>query len=142
MFWKVSILTLVSVLAFSGYQLVVGVDIDGHVFPYVGISASFEGLSMKFSTGFTYDQGIALMPKLEIDFPIGDLRFGGALSSIIVFPSPGFEEVLILAGVKGGYVFSEPVYIELSGYVYSILPVGASERFGIVPFASLESRIP
>ena len=142
MFWKISILTLISVLAFSGYQFIIGVDINGHVFPYVGISASFESFSLKFSTGFTYDQGIALMPKLEIDFPIGDFRFGGALSSIVVFPSPGFEKVLILAGMKGGYVFSKPVYIELSGYIYSILPVSASERFGVVPFASLESRIP
>ena len=142
MLWKVLILTLVSILAFSGYQFIIGMDIDGHFFPYVGISAGFESFSVEFSAGFTYDQGIVFMPKFEIDFPIGDFRFGGAMSSIIVFPSPGFEKMLILAGVKGGYVFTDPLYIELSGYIYSILPVSAGERFGIVPFAALESRIP
>ena len=128
---------------FSTPYVFAGVDVDGHVFPFVGMGMKAGDGYLNVSLGITWDEGTwALMTKSDYFFMAQGIEYGGSLAVISAFPeglklSP--DNFLFLVGGRLGYVFKTMgIDLDLSANLYFTLPFGATTRFsGPIPFLSL-----
>ena len=148
---KIGVLVLIALLTaslFSAPYIFAGLDIDGHIFPFVGMGMKAGDGYFNFSLGITYDEGAwAFITKSEYFFITWGVEYGGSFAVISAFPglgeAAGFnvgpDNFLFLMGGKLGYVIrTMGVDLDLSANLYFTLPFGATTKItGPIPFFSL-----
>ncbi len=136
---------MIAVLSMGAPYFFIGLDIYGHIFPFVGIGTKAGDGFFNFSLGTTYAEGAwALMTKAEYYWTYSGFEYGLAFSTIAAFPQEGevsgasidSENFLFLAGGKLGYVINVMGFdLDFGANFYVTLPFGATnELSGPIPF--------
>ncbi len=132
----VSILLLSSVV-FCGFFAIFGVDITGHVFPFVGVGYSLESENFVATFGLTYDfknPTWIFANSLRYFHEFSNVKLGMNLTAIFAD-----RKILYLVGPEVGYSFDLDFgKIYLGGRAMMTLPFGAVDEIkGPVPVIDL-----
>ena len=144
---KIFIFLLSMSIAFAAPYFFAGVDVTGHVFPYLGIGMDTGNGFLNFLLGVTNSEGVwAFETKTEYVFYFYGVGIGGAFNVITALDvtqegpfTIGPDNFLLLLGPRLSYSLSlGPVDIEAAAETLFTLPIGSTETVkGPVPFVSL-----
>ncbi len=144
---KVLIFLLTMSVALATPYFFAGVDITGHIFPYIGLGMNTGNGFLNFLLGVTNSEGVwAFETKTEYVFYFHSVGIGGTFDVITALDGTqegdltiGPDNFLLLIGPRLSYSLSLGlVDLEAAAETFFTLPIGSTETVkGPIPFFSL-----
>ena len=144
---KILVFLLTISVAFAAPYFFAGVDITGHIFPYLGVGMNTGNGFLNFLLGLANSESVwGFETKAEYVFYFSGVGIGGTFNVITALTTMnegeftiGPDNFLLLIGPRLSYSLSlGAVDLEAAAEAFFTLPIGSTQTIkGPIPFVSL-----